>query len=94
MITSNEASDIGSLMRARTALVGDLSHANAELLRTLQRAGGLDILRMRDARSLENTRSEPDADGRIASIRTVIDGLESDLAKIDQQIEGAMNQES
>jgi len=94
MITSNQASVIGKLMQARTALVGELSQANADLLRTLQLASGFDILRMKGPRSLEDVRNESDADRKIASIRTVIDGLESDLAQVDRQMENAMNQES
>jgi len=94
MNTSDHSSGIESLMKERMALVGELSRANAELMRALQLVSGLDILQMRDSRPSENARSRSEADNRVVVVRRVIDGLESDLMEIDKRMENAMNQES
>lgn len=91
---SGQASVIESLMQRRIALVGRLSQANAEHLRTLQLSSGIDILRMKESELPETSQSKLEADINIASSLVAIDKLEFDLTQVDKLIEDALNEEA
>lgn len=91
---AGQSSAIEILIKKRIALVGKLSQANAEHLRTLQMSSGIDILRMKESESTETAQSKLEADINIASSLVVIDKLEFDLTQVDKQIEEVLDEEA
>ena len=91
---SDQVNDIDNLFRKRTTLVGEISQNNAEHMRILQLSSGIDVLLMNDHDSPDTIKNKSEIDAKIASSLARLDKFEAELAKIDKQIEIALNKEA
>ncbi len=91
---SDKRSDIDNLFRKRTTLVSEISQNNAEHMRILQLSSGIDVLLMNDHDSPEAIKNKSDIEAKLASSLARLNEFEAELAKIDNQIEVALNKEA
>lgn len=91
---SDQMNDIDNLFRLRTNLVSEISQTNAEHMRILQLSSGIEVLLMNDHESTEAIQNKSDVEAKISSSLARLEKFEAELAKIDSQIEMALNKEA
>ena len=90
---AGQSSITANLFAKRMDLISTLSQANMEHLRILQRLGGYDILLMKEPESEKANTAKCAAQEDLVASEARIEHLESDVARIDEEIEMSVNSE-
>lgn len=85
---SNPTEDMSLLLQKRTALIGEISKLNTAHFRNIQRINGFEILLMKDPDSTTALQDRANAEHNIEEYRVLIADMETELASLDDQVEG------
>lgn len=90
---SSQSDAIPRLFEKRMQAIRAIAKENSEMLRLLQQLSGQEILTMKDPESQVATDDRTATEADVAECKARIGALESELSRIDEEIEAAQKKE-